>query len=318
MNINLGKTEFTPVEIDDLRDRLKRYKDETGSSWVELGKMVGIPNGTLSTWVPGTYNSGRIYENHDIPGAVHRFFQSLEEKAELEAAMPSEPDFQMTPSAKRMMTVLAMAHLGDMALISATPGTGKTASVKQYAGTRGQVFVCAMSPATRGVNTMLIAILAAMGERDAKGTPQALSARVRSRVRGAGALVVIDEAQHLSAQALEEIRSIHDETECGVALVGDENLLANLKRYPQLYSRLGIRHVQTRPLQEDISTIAAAWKVTRGAELAYLQEIGRKSGGIRALTKTMKLALRAAQSGGAPLQIDDIRDAYAQRYGETQ
>jgi DNA transposition AAA+ family ATPase len=317
MNANLGKTEFTPQEIDDLRDRLRAYKEAQSLSWSDLGKITGVPTGTLSSWVPGSYNNGQIHGNHDIPARISRFFLSLEEKAVLEAAMPSEPDFQLTTSARRMMTCLAMAQLGDMALISTPPGVGKTASIKQYAATRGQVFVVTASPSNRGVPTVLIAILASMGEREAKGTPQVLSARVRARVRDAGALIVIDEAQHLSPQALDEIRSIHDETECGVALAGDETLLANLKRYPQLYSRLGIRHTQPRPLVEDITVIAQAWGVERGAPLGYLHEIGRKSGGIRTLTKTMRLAVRAARAGGAPLDITDLRDAWAQRYGDA-
>jgi hypothetical protein len=317
MNISLGKTAFTPEEIDDLRDRLKAHKEALGLSWGDLGKITGVPQGTLSGWVPGTYNNGKIYDNQEIPGRVHRFFLSLAEKSALEAAMPSEPDFQATTSSGRMMTVLALSQLGDMGLISTPPGVGKTASVRQYAATRNQVFVCTASPASRGVNTMLSAILGAMGERDAKGTPQGLSARIRNRVREASALIVVDEAQHLSPQALEELRSIHDDTGCGVALVGDERLAATLKAYPQLYSRLGVRHSQPRPLAEDVTAIAAGWGVMHGAELAFLHEIARKGGGIRTLTKTLKLAVRAARAGGATVCVADLRDAYAQRFGEA-
>jgi len=316
MNASLGKTEFTAEEIDDLRDRLKARREKNGLSWADLAKVTGVPQGTLSGWVPGTYNGGQIYGAHDIAAKIHRFFLSLEEKEALEAAMPSEPDFQMTTSARRMMTCLAMAQLGDMALISTPPGVGKTAAIKQYAATRGQVFVVTASPASRGVPTVLIAILAAMGEREARGTPQLLSARVRARAQGAGALLILDEAQHLSPQALDEVRSIHDETGLGIALVGDETLAAGLKRYPQLHSRLGVRHSQPRPLIEDITIVAAGWGVTKGATLAYLHEIGRKAGGIRTLSKTMKLALRAARAGGAPLDVSDLRDAWSQRYGE--
>jgi len=317
MNVLLGKTSFTPEEIDDLRDRLKAHKEKTGLAWSQMAQITGVPQGTLSSWVPGTYNQGKLYESHDIAAKIHRFFLKLEERDALEAALPQEPDFQLTQSAKRMMTCLAMAQLGDMALIATPPGCGKTASVRQYAATRSQVFIATMSPASRGVQTMLIAVLSALGEKDGKGSPAFLSARVRARLTRAEALVVLDEAQHLSAQALEEMRSIHDETDCGVALVGDETLHANLKRYPQLYSRLGVRHVQPRPTAEDIIALAKGWGVERGPELSFLQEVGRKPGGLRTLTKTMKLAVRSARAGGAPLEVADMRDAFAQRFGET-
>lgn len=317
MNADLGKTAFTPEEIDDLRDRLRAHKEVQGLSWTQLHTITGVAAGTLSGWVPGTYNHGKVHETHDIAAKVYRFFLSLEEKEALEAVLPREPDFQPTPSSRRIMTCLAMAQLGDMAMISTPPGCGKSAAIKQYAATRGQVFVATMSPVLRGLPNMLSAILAAMGEKGAKGTPAALSARVCARMMGSGALIVLDEAQNLSSQSLEQARSIHDETDCGVALAGDETLIANLKRYPQLYSRLGIRHVQPRPTADDVTILAQGWGVERGAELAFLQEIGRKSGGLRTITKTMKLAVRAARAGGAPLCVTDLRDAYAQRYGDA-
>jgi len=316
MNADLGKTTFSPEEIDDLRERLKSHKDRLGLSWADLAKITGVTSGTLSAWVPGTYNKGEIHKNMDVPTRIHRFFQSVAEKAALEATMPSEPDFQMTVSASRMIKVLQLSHMGDMGLISSPPGVGKTAAVKQYAATRANVFVVTVSPATRGVPYVLLAVLAAMGEAGAKGTPQGLSSRVRARVRDAGALIIVDEAQHLSSQALEELRSIHDETECGIVLVGDETLITVLKKFPQLYSRLGIRHSQPRPTTEDISTLAEAWGVPRGAELSYLMEIGRRAGGLRTITKTLRLAVRGAMAGGAPMEVADLKDAFAQRFGE--
>lgn len=317
MNADLGQTQFTPEEIDALRHRLRDYKAQQGLSWNDLAKVTDIASGTLSGWVPGTYNAGKIYDNQDVPGKVHRFFQGMSEQAELAATLASEPDFQETTSARRMLKVMALAHLGDMALISTTPGCGKTSAVKQYAATRPQVFVATCSPSTRGVNTLLIEILKAMGERDAKGTPQALSERIRTRVRGARALIVVDEAQHASAQALDELRAIHDDTECGVVLAGDEFLLANLKRYPQLFSRLGVRHVQTAALNDDVIALASAWGVKKGPELDFLLQVARKPGALRSMTKTIRLAKRLASAGSAPMEVADLRDAFAQRYGDA-
>ena len=317
MNLDLGKTAFSPVEIDDLRDRLRAYKEAQALSWADVGTITGVKSGTLSQWVPGTYNSGKVHDNQDIPRQIHRFFLGLAEKEVLESVLPSEPDFLATPSANRMMTCLAMAQLGDMALISTPPGCGKSASCKQYAATRPQVWFATASPTTKSVPTILWAILESMGERTGSHHPQNLTTRVRKRIIGARALIIVDEAQNLEPKALEELRAIHDATDCGVALVGDETLATTLRQYPQLYSRLGIRHSQTRPTTEDVAVIAGGWGVTRGPELAYLQELARKGGGIRTVTKTMRLAVHGARVGGAPLEITDLRDAAAQRYGEA-
>jgi hypothetical protein len=210
-----------------------------------------------------------------------------------------------------------MAQLGDMAAISTPPGCGKTASIDQYVATRALVFKATASPTICGVPAMLWSILEAMGEREMTRTGASLTARIRRRVQGVGALIIIDEAQELTPPALNEVRAIHDATGCGVALVGDETLSANLRKYPQLYSRLGIRHTQLRPTNDDVAVIAGAWGITRGAELAYLQDLARRGGGVRTITKTLQLAMRAARAGGAPLDISDLKDAVAQRYGDA-
>ena len=67
-----------------------------------------------------------------------------------------------------------------------------------------------------------------MGERHAKGTPQALSTRIRDRVEGSKGLIIFDEAQHLSEKAIEEIRSWYDRTGIGIVLQGNAAVLARL------------------------------------------------------------------------------------------
>lgn len=313
MNADLGKKDFTAEEVAEQQSRLAELKAKLKLSWKELAGMTGIPDATIAAFTTGTYKG--VVEN--IAGRAYRFFVAYDEQKALEATLPLEPDFQQTPSAQRMMVCLTLAHLGDMAVIAGAPGVGKTSVLIQYAATRSPCWRATMAPSTRGGPTMLAEILQAMGEKDAKGLPQILSRRIRDRVRNSNGLLMIDEAQYLTQTALEELRSIHDDTGLGIALVGDENLHVNLRKYPQLYSRIGVRHVQARPEQGDIRVLAEAWDIERGPELAYLLEIGRKGGGLRTISKTMKLALRAARAGGAPVTVGDLKDAFAQRYGEA-
>ena len=63
-------------------------------------------------------------------------------------------------------------------------------------------------------------------------------------------LLIVDEAEHLKTQGLEQLRDFFDRNDIGLILIGMPGFEKQLARYPQLYSRIGFAH-QYRPLDPD-------------------------------------------------------------------
>ena len=73
-------------------------------------------------------------------------------------------------------------------------------------------------------------------------------------------LLIVDEAERLKTQGLEQLRDFFDRNDIGLILIGMPGFEKQLARYPQLYSRIGFAH-QYRPLEggDVIPVLALYW-----------------------------------------------------------
>ena len=73
-------------------------------------------------------------------------------------------------------------------------------------------------------------------------------------------LLIVDEAERLRTQGLEQLRDFFDRNDIGLILIGMPGFEKQLARYPQLYSRIGFAH-QYRPREgsDVIPVLALYW-----------------------------------------------------------
>jgi len=318
MSPTLGKTTFNPAELAQLRAEASAYIERHSWTKKRFAEECDVPEGTFGPWLAGSYAG----DNDKPAGKVHRFLEAKKEQAQLAATIPASAPFQETPTAKRIWAGLEHAQVfEDLTVIGCGPGLGKTETIKRFKTLRPRVWVATMAPSTRGVPNALVEVLGAMGDADARGTPQALSRRVAAKATQ-GAVLIIDEAQHLSQQAVDEFRSIHDRTGCGLVFAGDESVFSlfdgtRRSAFAQFHSRIGMRVRQPRPLPGDAQMIAAAYGVTDPAMVRLCVEIANKPGALRGVTKTLRLAKRVAAMTDQPLTASLIREAFAQRSADV-
>jgi len=180
------------------------------------------------------------------------------------------------------------------------------------------VFLVTMAPSTAGVQPMLTAILKAMGEREVRGSPQMLSDRIKERVAAASAVIALDDAQHLSPKALDELRGIHDVTSVGIALFGNAGLMETLEggtravSHAQLFSRIGIRIVEIKAYPEDAEQLGRAWGIEDERMLGWLGTLSQQPGGLRLVAQVIELAMFLAVSEDHAVGLPHLQDAYAQ------
>lgn len=306
----------------DVRERLTAMMSlDRRLTQALIAREAGMSPSALNQWIKGTYAG----DNAALEAKVLRWIDTRDAESAANSALPVAPGYVPTPTSERVVAALRYAQIaGDVAVVYGGSGLGKTRGVRQYQRIAPNVFVATMMPASSSVVTALQVICKALGVREVAGGATALHQVVVNRLQGTRGLLVIDEAQHLSVPALDQVRSIHDalqelaEDECGIglALVGNEAVYtrmtgSNRAAYlDRLFSRIGKRVRLTSPTKGDVDGLIEAWGVEDRACRQKLADIAAQPGALRVMSKVLRLAAGYAATNGKPMCCDDIRAAW--------
>jgi len=178
---------------------------------------------------------------------------------------------------------------GDIAVVIGDSGSGKTTALRQYAKESHSALLIEVDPSFTQV-TLMSEIARALGVDD-KGGQAAVIERVIDALSGRDAVLIIDEADYLSAACLELLRRVvNDKSRTGVVLVGLPRLefqIRNLKNdHQQLQSRIGV-FVKLSSLKkvDAEKIIAGVWKNISTSALECFTKTA--NGSTRTLVKLM-------------------------------
>lgn len=302
----------------DLRQQLREVLSASdGLTQTRLAKEAGVSTSTLSQYMADSYAA----DTSAIEAKLLRWLDAHTAKQAQAHIMPRAPGYQPTPTAEKVIAALRYAQTAqDIAVVYGGAGVGKSAAIQHYAQTMPQVWHVTVTPAHVSVTTALKKIAEAVGAGSGTVAADLHDAICKSVARSEG-LLVIDEAQHLGTAALDQIRSIHDATGIGLALVGNEQVYARMtggnraSYLDRLFSRIGRKVKLGRPAVQDVQMLVGAWGVTDSNAIKHLQSIASKPGALRMVTKVLRLAAMMAASQARQVAEADIRSAWAELGG---
>ncbi|WP_273792403.1 AAA family ATPase [Brucella anthropi] len=302
-----------------LIDRLLEVVKANQWTKAEVARRIGMPDSTFHVWFTGRY-TGRLDAQNKM---VEKWLEALEDAADL-STLPTSPAFFKTRTSEEVIEALKWAQISpELVMVTLGAGYGKTMACQHYRATRPHVYMVTMSPHTRTVNGMLVDIAT---ELDViQHNPAKLTRAIGNRISrsGAASLLIVDEAQNLQDEAIDQLRHFVDVYKCGVALIGNDEIHGRFRRrddkpsaglsQAQLRSRVGKRLRRSTPIREDLLAFIEAWNVTDADTVKFLLGIGLKGGALRQIDKTMKLASMVAMGSGVPLSFEFIKAAWENR-----
>lgn len=312
MPSDVTTTTMPADEIEAIRGEVRATMETEGLKGTDVAREIGMPYGTFSAWLGGSY-AGRS----DLKAAeAQKWLRTRELRQETQRLMPEAPRFVETQTAKDFITVFQHAqHMPDFAVIVGAPGLGKSTAACQYTRSTPNVFKVVAHPKLRSPSALMEELGVVMNSYQG-GSPHRVMRGLVARLRGRNALIMIDEAQHLTAEALDQLRSIHDQAEVGVVLLGNPLVNSRLEgggragEFAQLTSRVGMRVSRGKAKPADIEALLDAWAISGTAERAMLTRIAQKPGALRGMTKTLKLAHMLASAERCAVDVGHIKLGY--------
>lgn len=304
------------IDIAEQRTWLREYRATMGLSHAEIARRLDVKVGTLSQFLG---DKGYTGNEQKIADTIWRFRQMLTAQAQLQIEAPAIPGYFPTETSTYLEHMLSWSQRGRVVLAAMGAGLGKTQTAKQFALCYQNVFHIEMRRSTGSMNCMLIEVLEKMGHKNEAGRSQRLSRMVMDRVKNLeNPLIIIDEAQHLEEESIEEIRAWNDAVGVGIALFGNVGVMQRLEggargsAYAQMFSRLSLKRVQLIPTVRDAEALCDAWDIHDEVVAAFVGKIARVPGGLRGATMALELGTVLARGEQTELAISHLQDAWAQ------
>jgi DNA transposition AAA+ family ATPase len=299
-----------------LVERVSEIAGVNGWNKAEVSRRAGMASGTFSQWFSGKY-AGRLDQQNDI---VARWLDAVEDQASLAASIPTSPGFLKLKTSIEILETLKWAQIApDFVVVTAAAGIGKTEACRHYCAITPHAFMATISPHTKTVHGMLVELAASLDIQE--HNPAKLVRAIGRKLErfSSGTLLIVDEAQNLVDDAINQLRHFVDINKCGVALVGNNEIYSRFTKqvdgrsYAQLKRRIGKRFKLQKPRQEDLLSFISAWGITDPESIKFLVGVGNKDGALGQIDKTIKLASMAAIGDQGVITLDQLKRAWKNR-----
>lgn len=224
------------LDLNQVREELEIFLESQGLSQVALGRALGISSASISTFRKGEYKGN----NKELGRKIKLYlddYTSKDKGADTQSV-------QVYESHDKQMADFVMSEAvrdKEIAIIVGCAGSGKSTIAKDYARIHPNAILieATLHSTARVILDELCERLHISGGRNLHEKVILIAKELKRR----DVVILIDEAEHLSVRALEDLRRIWDFSSCPLILFGTEILLKNLigknGELRQLYSRIG-------------------------------------------------------------------------------
>lgn len=279
-----------------LQQELEQYLKAQGISQAEAAPLIGVSQATLSQYRRSMYENGNVQA---IEAKLAEFLRNQSAVADhTERAQPYRPTQGYVPisTSEDIYQLIRYCQLEKgMVIVHGDAGIGKTKAASKFARENpNSTLYIEASPATGSLRELLRALARELKLPD-KMKNGDLATAVKAKLKETRKTILLDEAQHLTYKALEEISRwgdpdpLTDERTIAIVLMGNTEIYTRMcgrqeAIFAQQFSRVKLNRLYrtTGTTRHDVELLFPLLEESgAGQELDFLHGISRSKWGVR-------------------------------------
>lgn len=278
------------LKVETVRKDLESFLAINEISQSALSRALGVSAAAISTFLKGEYKG----QNEILAKKIHLYLSHYKQKEKPVNEVFESKDFKMAN-----FVIDEAVNEKEIAIITGTAGSGKSTIAYEYAKNHPNAILIEATLHTTA-KVLLEELENKLHLPSAKNCHEKV-VQISKELKRRDVVILIDEAEHLSVRALEDLRRIWDFSGVALVLFGTEILMKNLMgkagELRQLYSRIGGKwHLQGLSENE-------CEQVSAKGIFAYTQ------GNFRSSNKLFKRAKRLASLHDVAINDEIIAEA---------
>ena len=280
------------MEKKEFREEFSQFMKQTGKSQKQVSKETGLSTSVISQFLDGKYTG----DNGKVQDILNKFLSI----------------------SKEVLYACWYAHkYNDIALVAGDAGAGKTTALEHYRDSNAGVTMVTVNTCTTSATSVLKLIADKIGQ-STDGRRSAVMQELISQLSGSNRLIIIDEADRLSLQALQAIRDLNDQAHVGIILSGNDKIYKQMltgqkgREFDQIRTRIIVRkRVENNYTVEEMQHIFPG---VPESCLAFLIQMANLES-LRTAIKLYEIALEYARISKEAVTLKMLKDTQKQLFG---
>lgn len=209
--------------FEETRLQLAEFMEQSGKTQKQISKETGLSTALISQFLSNTYTG----DNAEAAKTINQYLTVAKDRLNV---VKTDNFVEGLHNTHEVMFACYFAHKNnEIALVSGDAGAGKTTALKHYAANNTGVIMVTANACTTTA-TAILTLICKQIERTIPGRRAALMQMLVEQLNGTNRLIIVDEADHLSFDALQAVRNLNDLAGVGIVFSGNDKI------YRQMFS----------------------------------------------------------------------------------